>query len=68
MARGKAVSNSVGIEAMGSRFNVLLTVQIPLKQKKEEKEEIHYSCVRNPKQTKVIPKLHSAHSRKIQSI
>merc|ERR1711976_566798 len=35
LKRGKAVSNFVGIEALGSRFNVLLTVQIPLKQKEE---------------------------------
>jgi len=39
--RGKAVSNLIGIEAMGSRFNVLLTVQIPLQQKKEKREEIY---------------------------
>merc|ERR1712110_25025 len=36
--RGKAVTNFIGIEAMGSRFNVLLTVQIPLQQKKKERE------------------------------
>jgi hypothetical protein len=30
--RGKAVSSVIGTRAMGTRFNVLLTVQIPLKQ------------------------------------
>mmetsp|Transcript_25863 Transcript_25863/g.53790 ORF Transcript_25863/g.53790 Transcript_25863/m.53790 type:complete len:469 (+) Transcript_25863:56-1462(+) len=31
--RGKATSSVIGIEAMGTRFNVLMTIQIPLKQK-----------------------------------
>merc|ERR1712038_277439 len=31
--RGKATSSVIGIKAMGTRFNVLMTVQIPLKQK-----------------------------------
>jgi len=32
-ARGKATASVIGIEAMGTRFNVLMTVQIPLQQK-----------------------------------
>eukprot|EP00049_Salpingoeca_infusionum_P014261 m.266555 g.266555 ORF g.266555 m.266555 type:complete len:492 (+) comp15631_c0_seq7:155-1630(+) len=32
LARGKAVSSVIGIEAMGTRFNVLMTIQVPLKQ------------------------------------
>jgi len=33
VARGKATASVIGIEAMGTRFNVLMTVQIPLQQK-----------------------------------
>ena len=33
-ARGKATSSVIGIRAMGQRFNVLMTIQVPLKQKK----------------------------------
>ena len=33
LKRGKATANTIGIRAMGTRFNVLLTVQVPLKQK-----------------------------------
>jgi hypothetical protein len=33
MERGKASSSVIGIKSMGQRFNALLTVQIPLKQK-----------------------------------
>jgi len=43
--RGKAVSNTIGIEAMGSRFNVLLTVQIPLKQKNERVDNYMMGCI-----------------------
>jgi len=32
LKRGKAVSSVIGIKALGTRFNVLMTVQIPLKQ------------------------------------
>merc|ERR1719218_431173 len=32
--RGKATSSVIGTKAMGTRFNVLMTIQIPLKQKK----------------------------------
>ena len=31
--RGKATAAVIGTRAMGTRFNVLLTVQVPLKQK-----------------------------------
>merc|ERR1711976_842836 len=31
--RGKATSSVIGIKAMGTRFNVLMTIQIPLEQK-----------------------------------
>merc|ERR1711879_756475 len=33
LKRGKATSSVIGIKAMGTRFNVLMTVQIPLAQK-----------------------------------
>merc|ERR1711881_662187 len=33
LERGKATSSVIGIKAMGTRFNVLMTVQIPLAQK-----------------------------------
>jgi len=33
LARGKATSSVIGIRAMGTRFNVLMTIQIPLQQK-----------------------------------
>merc|ERR1712232_120505 len=32
MARNKATASVIGIRAMGTRFNVLATVQVPLKQ------------------------------------
>lgn len=32
VARGKAASSVIGIQAMGQRFNALMTIQIPLKQ------------------------------------
>lgn len=35
ISRGKAVSDVIGIKAMGNRFNVLMTVQIPLAKKKK---------------------------------
>jgi len=40
IARGKATSSVIGIKAMGTRFNVLMTIQIPLAQKKKPK----YRC------------------------
>merc|ERR1711988_469328 len=33
LARGKATSSVIGVRAMGTRFNVLMTIQVPLKQK-----------------------------------
>ena len=37
IVRGKATSSVIGIKAMGTRFNVLMTIQIPLAQKKKPK-------------------------------
>ncbi len=36
LAREKATSEVIGTKAMGKRFNVLMTIQIPLKQSKKE--------------------------------
>jgi hypothetical protein len=36
-ARGKSTASVIGIEAMGARFNVLMTVQVPLQQKPKPK-------------------------------
>eukprot|EP00928_Gymnodinium_smaydae_P066713 TRINITY_DN4967_c1_g1_i1.p1 TRINITY_DN4967_c1_g1~~TRINITY_DN4967_c1_g1_i1.p1 ORF type:complete len:467 (+),score=54.52 TRINITY_DN4967_c1_g1_i1:70-1401(+) len=33
LARGKATASVIGTRAMGQRFNVLMTIQVPLKQK-----------------------------------
>lgn len=33
LARGKATASVIGTEAMGQRFNVLMTIQVPLRQK-----------------------------------
>merc|ERR1711998_580316 len=35
IASGKATSSVIGIKSMGTRFNVLMTIQIPLEQKKK---------------------------------
>lgn len=40
-SRGKATAERLGPKALGTRFNALLTVQVPLEQK--EKERIRYS-------------------------
>ena len=37
-ARGKATSSVIGIRAMGQRFNVLMTIQVPLQQKPPRKQ------------------------------
>jgi len=37
LARGKAMSSVIGTRAMGQRFNVLMTIQVPLKQKPQAK-------------------------------
>ena len=34
LKRGKATASVIGVRAMGTRFNVLMTVQVPLKQQK----------------------------------
>merc|ERR1712038_1671521 len=31
--RGKATSSVIGVKGIGTRFNVLMTIQVPLKQK-----------------------------------
>lgn len=36
-ARGKATSSVIGIRAMGQRFNVLMTIQVPLQQARRKK-------------------------------
>eukprot|EP00931_Biecheleriopsis_adriatica_P106528 TRINITY_DN80966_c0_g1_i1.p1 TRINITY_DN80966_c0_g1~~TRINITY_DN80966_c0_g1_i1.p1 ORF type:complete len:472 (+),score=94.36 TRINITY_DN80966_c0_g1_i1:76-1416(+) len=36
LARGKATASVIGTRAMGTRFNVLMTIQVPLQQKKPE--------------------------------
>ena len=36
-ARGKATSSVIGIRAMGQRFNVLMTIQVPLEQKRNDR-------------------------------
>ena len=36
-ARGKATSSVIGIRAMGQRFNVLMTIQVPLQQASRKK-------------------------------
>lgn len=33
LKRGKAISSVIGVKAMGRRFNALMTIQVPLKQK-----------------------------------
>jgi huntingtin len=36
LARGKATSSVIGLQSMGTRFNTLMTIQIPLQQKPQE--------------------------------
>lgn len=36
-SRGKATASVIGTRAMGTRFNVLMTIQVPLEQKPQEK-------------------------------
>lgn len=36
IARGKATASVIGIKSMGTRFNVLMTIQIPLEQKMKQ--------------------------------
>jgi len=35
LARGKATASVIGTKAMGTRFNVLMTIQVPLQQKRK---------------------------------
>ncbi|GMI30840.1 hypothetical protein TeGR_g5424 [Tetraparma gracilis] len=37
LARGKATSSVIGLQSMGTRFNTLMTIQIPLQQKMKPK-------------------------------
>jgi len=39
VARGKATASVIGVAGMGTRFNVLMTIQIPLEQKKKKKND-----------------------------
>merc|ERR1711865_1174612 len=41
--RGKATASVIGTKAMGTRFNVLMTIQVPLQQKKEPDYGSDYS-------------------------
>lgn len=43
--RGKATSSVIGIKAMGTRFNVLMTIQIPLAQKNKPKYRSYASSM-----------------------
>ncbi len=40
--RGKATSSVIGVKGIGTRFNVLMTIQIPLKQKPNNREQDFY--------------------------
>ena len=42
-ARGKATSSVIGIRAMGQRFNVLMTIQVPLQQSHSIPRQIPWS-------------------------
>merc|ERR1711988_1229637 len=46
--RGKATSSVIGIKAMGTRFNVLMTIQIPLEQQIEKQERKAYGLYGAP--------------------
>jgi len=37
LSRGKATASVIGVKAMGTRFNVLMTIQVPLKQTPQPK-------------------------------
>mmetsp|Transcript_4251 Transcript_4251/g.6929 ORF Transcript_4251/g.6929 Transcript_4251/m.6929 type:complete len:440 (-) Transcript_4251:254-1573(-) len=43
MSRGKATASVIGTIAMGTRFNVLMTIQVPLQQKKQS--EVSFSSI-----------------------
>ncbi|CAE7393724.1 unc-104 [Symbiodinium sp. CCMP2456] len=40
LARGKATSSVIGVRAMGQRFNVLMTVQVPLQQQPRRQPQL----------------------------
>ncbi len=40
LARGKATSEVIGIKAMGERFNVLMTIQVPLQQTNRKRKAL----------------------------
>lgn len=42
LERGKATSTVIGTKAIGTRFNVLMTIQVPLKQKEVVEPEYSY--------------------------
>ena len=42
-ARGKATSSVIGIRAMGQRFNVLMTIQVPLQQTRSIRSPLAWS-------------------------
>merc|ERR1719378_1304491 len=45
LARGKATASVIGTRAMGTRFNVLMTIQVPLQQKKQpEMRGMLFAC------------------------
>eukprot|EP01147_Barroeca_monosierra_P002668 gene2668-5561_t len=68
--RGKATAAVIGIPAMGTRFNALMTIQVPVKQKHEER--LPMSAVMgqiNPTSTKkkkhgfsIIPAMFKSHA------
>lgn len=45
-ARGKATASVIGTRAMGTRFNVLMTVQVPLEQKPRPKPREVMKCAK----------------------
>jgi huntingtin len=45
LARGKAVSSVIGTRAMGTRFNVLMTIQIPLEQREQPRRRDYDMCM-----------------------
>lgn len=47
LARGKATSSVIGVKALGTRFNVLMTIQVPLEQKPEPRRR-GFGCVPAP--------------------
>jgi len=64
-ARGKAVSQRIGIEAMGSRFNTLMTVQIPLQQRPPTPPHRH--TLEKKSRAKVMKKSRCALEKKSRS-